>query len=175
MGYIRSKIWDYDPQEMQKLLNDGVSRKEIAEKLNFSIPSVRSFIMKHNLNWSLQMGQRKSKIYNYDPKEIEDLLNKVTKHRLCKDLGISIEGLENYIKLHQIQYTKPKIKRRVVEYSKRKPKNTEEVDSKPKGMPERMTGGNSAHDEVKALELFKEQFEKRKKKRMIQELKNPYF
>ena len=54
-------------------------------------------------------------IDNYDPKEIEDLLNKVSKHRLCKDLGISIKSLENYIKLHQIQYTKPKIKRRLVE------------------------------------------------------------
>jgi transposase len=99
---------------MQKLLNDGLSKKAIATKLNVSIASVRSFILKHNITFLPPIAQRKSKIYNYDPKEIEDLLNKVSKHRLCKDLGISIKSLENYIKLHPIQYTKPKIKRRLV-------------------------------------------------------------
>ena len=167
------KLWDYDPQEMQKLLDAGASRKEIAEKLNVSISSVRNFILKHNLNWLPQMGQQKSKIYKYDPKEIKDLLNKAPKHRLCKDLGISIQGLENYIKLHQIQYTAPpKTKRRVVKYSKPKPKNTEEgqeVNPKPKSI----LIDHSVYDEVNnTFELFKERFEERKRERMIRELKD---
>ena len=169
----RSKIWDYDPQEMQKLLDDGVTRKEIASKLKVSIPSVRNFILKYNLNWRVTKGQQKSEIYKYDPKEIGDLLNKVPRHRLCKELGISIKGLENYIKLHQIQYTAPpKTRRRVIGYSKPKPKNIEEVHPKPK----RIGVDNSVHVEVEnPFELFKEQFEKRKTERMKQELKDWHY
>ena len=173
MKQILYRLRNYDPQEMQKLLNDGLSKKAIATKLNVNIASVRSFILKHNITFLPPIAQRKSKIYNYDPKEIEDLLNKFSKHRLCKDLGISIKSLENYIKLHQIQYTKPKIKRRLVErYSKPKPKNTKEITHKPK----RITVNNSIHTEVEnPLELFKEKFEKRKKERMIRELKDGYY
>ncbi len=173
MTQILPKLWDCDPQEMQKLLDDGVTRKEIASKLKVSIPSVRNFILKYNLKWRVTKGQQKSEIYKYDPKEIGDLLNKVPRHRLCKDLGISIKGLENYIKLHQIQYTAPpKTRRRVIGYSKPKPKNIEEVHPKPK----RIGVDNSVHVEVEnPFELFKEQFEKRKKKRIIQELKDGYY
>ena len=173
MTQILPKLGDYDPQEMQKLLDDGVTRKEIASKLKVSIPSVRNFILKYNLNWRVTKGQQKSEIYKYDPKEIGDLLNKVPRHRLCKELWISIKGLENYIKLHQIQYTAPpKTRRRVIGYSKPKPKNIEEVHPKPK----RIGVDNSVHVEVEnPFELFKEQFEKRKKKRIIQELKDGYY
>ena len=89
-------------------------------------------------------------------------MNNVSRRRLCKDLGISIKGLENYIKLHQIRYTAPpKTRKRVTGYSKPKPKNIEEVHPKPK----RIGVDNSVHNEIQnPFELFKEQFEKKKKK-----------
>ena len=69
----------------------------------------------------------------------------------------------NYVKAHQIQYTKPPIRRK---------EKAERKNSKPK----RITVDNSAHVEVKKpFELFKEQFEKSKKERMIRELKDGYY
>ena len=102
----------------------------------------------------------KSKIWDYDPKEITKLLSELTKPTICEKLGIGETTLKNYIKAHQIQYTKPQITRK----EKAERKNTK---------LKRIAVDNSVHVEVKSpFKLFKEQFEKRKKKRMVQELKD---
>ncbi len=101
----------------------------------------------------------KSKIWDYDPKEITKLLNELTKPTICEKLGIGETTLNNYIKVHQIQYTKPLI------IKKRQGRKSSKI-----------LVDNSVHVEVKnPFELFKEQFEKRKKKRMVQELKDGYY
>ena len=62
----------------------------------------------------------------------------------------------NYVKAHQIQYTKPLI-----------------IKKRQRRKSSKILVDNSVHVEVKSpFELFKEQFEKRKKKRIIQELKD---
>ena len=62
----------------------------------------------------------------------------------------------NYVKAHQIQYTKPLI-----------------IKKRQRQKSSKILVDNSVHVEVKSpFELFKEQFEKRKKKRIIQELKD---
>jgi hypothetical protein len=102
----------------------------------------------------------RSKIWKYDPKEMKELLSKHPRVDICEQLGCSITTLNNYIKSHQLQGIKAKTD---------KPKEV-----KPK--PRRVSIDNSVHNEIQnPLELFKEEFEKRKKKRMLQELKNPYF
>ena len=104
----------------------------------------------------------KSKIWDYDPKEIIKLLNELTKPTICEKLGIGETTLNNYIRFYQIQYTKP-----VIRKEKSEPKNSK---------PKRIIDDNSVHDEVKSpLEVFKEQFEERKRKRMVQELKDGYY
>jgi hypothetical protein len=101
----------------------------------------------------------KSKIWDYDPKEITKLLSEFAKSTICEQLGIGETTLNNYIKAHQIQYTKPLIIKK--KQSRKSSKNL--VD-------------NSAQVEVKnPFELFKEEFEKRKKERMIRELKDGYY
>ena len=105
----------------------------------------------------------RSKIWDYNPKEITKLLSEFAKPTICEQLGIGVTTLKNYIKAHQIQYTKPPIRRK---------EKAEHKNSKPK----RITVDNSAHVEVKKpFELFKEQFEKSKKERMIRELKDGYY
>lgn len=103
----------------------------------------------------------KSKIWDYDPKEITKLLNELTKPTICEKLGVGETTLKNYIKAHQIQYTKPLItKKEKTKHEKHK----------------RIAVDNSVHVEVKKpFELFKEQFEKSKKERMIRELKDGYY
>ena len=49
----------------------------------------------------------RSKIWDYDPKEITKLLSEFAKPTICEQLGIGETTLKNYIKAHQIQYTKP--------------------------------------------------------------------
>ena len=96
------------------------------------------------------------KIWDYDPKEITKLLSELTKPIICEKLGIGETTLNNYIKAHQIQYTKPLI----IKKRKTEPKNPQ---------PKRIAVDNSVHVEVKnPLEIFKEQFEER----MVQELKD---
>ena len=101
----------------------------------------------------------KSKIWDYDPKEITKLLSEFAKPTICKQLGIGVTTLNNYIKAHQIQYTKPLI-----------------IKKRQRRKSSKILVDNSVHVEVKSpFELFKEQFEKRKKKRIIQELKDGYY
>ena len=106
----------------------------------------------------------RSKIWDYDPKEIEKLLSQFTRGVICKQLGVSLNTLNNYIKTHQIQYTKPKKAKPLI------------IKKRQRLKPSRILVDNSIYVEVKnPLELFKEEFEKRKKERMIQELKDGYY
>ena len=65
----------------------------------------------------------RSKIWDYDPKEITKLLSEFAKPTICEQLGIGETTLKNYIKAHQIQYTKPPITRK---------EKAERKNSKPK-------------------------------------------
>ena len=106
------------------------------------------------------MTHTKSKIWDYDPQEIEKLLSQFTRGIICKQLGVSLNTLNNYIKTHQIQYIPPR-KAKPLIIKKRQPRK-----------PSKILVDNSIHTEVKnPLELFKEKFEERKKKRILQELK----
>ena len=110
------------------------------------------------------MTHTQSKIWGYNPKEIEKLLSQFTRGVICKQLGVSLDTLNNYIKTHQIQYTPP---------TKAKPLIIKKRQSR---KPSKILVDNSVHVEIKnPFELFKEQFEKRKKERMIKELKDGYY
>ena len=101
----------------------------------------------------------RSKIWDYDPKEITKLLSEFAKPTICEQLGIGETTLKNYIKAHQIKYTKPLI-----------------IKKRQRLKPSKILVDNSVHIEVKnPFALFKEEFEKRKKARMIQELKDGYY
>ena len=101
----------------------------------------------------------RSKIWDYDPKEITKLLSEFAKPTICEQLGIGETTLKNYIKAHQIKYTKPLI-----------------IKKRQRRKSSKILVDNSVHVEVKnPFELFKEQSEKRKKERMIQELKDGYY
>ena len=78
----------------------------------------------------------RSKIWDYDPKEITKLLSEFAKTTICEQLGIGETTLNNYIKAHQIQYTKPPIRRKE-KAGRKNPK------------PKRIAEDNSVHVEVK--------------------------
>ena len=106
----------------------------------------------------------RSKMWDYDPKEIEKLLNQLPRGIICKQLGVSLDTLNNYIKTHQIQYTPPKKAKPLI------------IKKRQRQKPKRIRVDNSVYVEVKnPLERFKEQFEERKRKGMIQELKDGYY
>jgi len=112
------------------------------------------------------MTHTQSKMWDYDPKEIEKLLNQLPRGIICKQLGVSLYTLNNYIKTHQIQYTPPK---------KAKPQITRKRKTESE-KPKRIRVDNSVYVEVKnPLERFKEQFEERKRKGIIRELKDGYY
>ena len=101
----------------------------------------------------------RSKIWDYDPKEITKLLSEFAKPTICEQLGIGETTLKNYIKAHQIKYTKPLI-----------------IKKRQRQKSSKILVDNSVHVEVKnPLERFKEEFEERKRKRMVQELKDGYY
>ena len=75
-----------------------------------------------------------------------------------------IKTFYNYIKTYQIQYTKPKKAKPLI------------IKKRQRLKPSKILVDNSVHIEVKnPFALFKEEFEKRKKARMIQELKDGYY
>lgn len=110
------------------------------------------------------MTHTQSKIWKYDPKEMEKLLSQLPRGTICKQLGVSLSTLNNYIKTHQIQYTKPQRAKSLI------------IKKRENRKPSKISVDNSVHNEIQnPLELFKKKFEQEKRKRMLQELKDGYY
>ena len=93
---------------------------------------------------------------NYTPEDIQKLLNSGEfKAAIIRNLGIHIKAFNDYIKEHNLIYKLPD-----------KPK----IHSK---KPNIIKEKNNSYQEP--LEIFKKLFDKSKKERILQDLKDPYY
>jgi hypothetical protein len=104
---------------------------------------------------------------NYKPSDIQKLLDsgRTLKGEICIELGVSYNVLNHYMKRHNLVYMS-KVKLKVIEREKRQArfKNTQKISV-----------DNSIYQEkADALEKFYKMLAKKKEKRALRELKNPY-
>lgn len=104
---------------------------------------------------------------NYKPSDIQKLLDsgRTLKGEICLELGVSYNVLNHYMKRHNLIY-KSKTKLKILEREKRlvRFKNTQKISV-----------DNSIYEETKdALKKFYEELAKKKKRRILKELFDPY-
>lgn len=104
---------------------------------------------------------------NYKPSDIQKLLDsgRTLKGEICIELGVSYNVLNHYMKCHNLVYMS-KVKLKVIEREKRQAlfKNTQKISV-----------DNSIYQETTdALEKFYEQLARKRQKRMLKELIDPY-
>jgi hypothetical protein len=104
---------------------------------------------------------------NYKPSDIQKLLDsgRTLKGAICVELGVSYNVLNHYMKRHNLVYMS-KVKLKVIEREKRQAriKNTQKISV-----------DNSIYQErTDALEKFYEMLAKKRAKRMLKELLDPY-
>lgn len=96
----------------------------------------------------------------YTPEEIQDILNSgESKSSIVQRLGLYMEALNKYIKQHNLTYTSGK------KYTKGPLKKYKEA------LPVKDLNSEEAEDPVKK---FYEMLARKKEKRALRELKNPY-
>lgn len=104
---------------------------------------------------------------NYKPSDIQKLLDsgRTLKGAICVELGVSYNVLNHYMKRHNLVYMS-KVKSKRIEREKRQAliKNAQKVSI-----------DNSVYQErTDALEKFYEQLARKRQKRMLKELIDPY-
>jgi hemerythrin-like domain-containing protein len=97
----------------------------------------------------------------YTPEEIQELLNSESKSSIVERLGLYMEALNKYIKQHNLTYN-PSRRRG---FSKKHVKKYKET------IPVQDFHSDEAEDPVKR---FYEMLRRKKEKRALRELKNPY-
>jgi len=99
-------------------------------------------------------------LQRYKPEEIQELLNSgESKSSIVERLGLYMEAFNKYIKQHNLTYKSGK------KYTKRPVKRYKEA------LPVKDLNSEEAEDPVKK---FYEMLARKKQKRALQELKNPY-
>ena len=99
-------------------------------------------------------------LQRYTPEEIQELLNSgESKSSIVERLGLYMEAFNKYIKQHNLTYNSGK------KYTKRPVKKYKEV------LPVKDLNSEEAEDPLKK---FYEMLARKKEKRALRELKNPY-
>jgi hypothetical protein len=99
-------------------------------------------------------------LQRYTPEEIQELLNSgESKSSIVERLGLYMEAFNKYIKQHNLIYNSGK------KYTKRPVKKYKEA------LPVKDLNSEEAEDPVKK---FHEMLARKKEKRVLRELKNPY-
>ena len=104
---------------------------------------------------------------NYKPSEIQKLLDsgRTLKNGICVELGVSYNVLNHYMKRHNLAYMS-KVKSKRIEREKRQAlfNNTQKISA-----------DNSIYQDTEdALKKFYDMLTKKRQKRMLKELIDPY-
>lgn len=98
---------------------------------------------------------------NYTPEDIQKLLNSGEfKAAIIRNLGVHIKAFNDYMKQHNLIYKIPD-----------KPK----IHSKKPNIDKEKNNSYQQSLEIEPLEIFKKLFNKSKKERILQDLKDPYY
>lgn len=104
---------------------------------------------------------------NYKPSDIQKLLDsgRTLKGAICIELGVSYNVLNHYMKRHNLVYMS-KVKSKRIEREKRQAlfKNTQKIS----------VDNSIYHDTEDAIKSFYEMLAKKKQKRMLRDLFDPY-